>query len=87
MQAKSGLWANVLLLGWRLRAFESMTGFVLVMFAATAIDECFRVLLLRGNRERTAATVRVHASEIAAAADAIAPPNGGSTSVPPPSPN
>ena len=71
------LWAVVLLVGWYLGAWHSLVGITLLMLVAFAADECFRVLLLRLNRNRVGALVREHAGEIRAAAEPGAAPNGG----------
>jgi hypothetical protein len=67
MLAKTAVWAVVLFVGWHSGAFESTIGFLLVMLAAFAVDECFRVLLLWSNKGRIATIVRAHAADIASA--------------------
>jgi hypothetical protein len=81
MLAKTAVWAVVLFAGWRLRAFESTIGFILVMLAAFAVGECFRVLLLLGNKGRIATIVREHAADIESAEPCAAPNGGPATSV------
>ena len=68
MFAKSGFWVVIILLAVQFGAFDSTVGIILSLLVFFTVDEGFRLLLLRRNRDKVAAFVREHADEIKAAA-------------------